>query len=353
MSTPKSQPPNNPSPNSGEPAEPCDGRRFLQLVFLLARRAIATLLFVLFLVCVYLSTAGLPQDLVQKWVAILRARGIYVNVAGIYLDLLSGIAADGFRFFDSPDGKVPMIEADRIILSFNPLDWLDREAGLTDLQIKGAALRINAGGKLESWKSLQNMTLDRVNARVRIEPGGVRISRASASILGIDIKSQGFIVHQKAQPGKKMTLEEFSRTLTEVLRNLPSWLPSLFEQLNAIRFGEPPRADLNLTLNPTHPALTEASLHVRGFATQIHGVAFDNWDLEARLKNGRLAVPSLNLNYGATRCSLTASMNITNGMTELRLFSNLPLSHWLCLIPSPWSKALKCDGMLSDRPRHV
>ena len=348
MSAPTSQPPNNLPLNSGDTARLSAGRRSLRIVFLLARRAFATLLFVLFLICVYLSTAGLPQDLVQKWVATLRARGIYVDVAGIHLDLLSGIAADGFRFFDAPEGKVPMIEANRIILSFNPLDWLDRGAGLTGLQIKGAALRINAGGRLESRKSLRNMTLDRVNARVRIEQGGVRISRASASILGIDVKSQGFIVNQKAKPGKKMTLEEFSRTLTEVLDNLPSWLPSLFEQLNAIRFGKPPRADLNLTLYPTNPTLTEANLHARGFTTQIHGVKFDSWDLEARLENGRLVIPLLNLRYGPEQCSLKASMNITNGMTELRVFSSLPLNHWLCLIPSRWSEAMKYDSMPAE-----
>jgi hypothetical protein len=347
MSTQTSQPPNNLPPPSADTVESSAGGRFLQVVFLLTRRALATLLFVLFLVCVYLSTAGLPQNLVQKWVSDLRARGIYVNVAGIYLDLLSGIAAEGFRFFDSPDSKIPMIEADRIILSFNPLDWFDREAGLTGLQIKGAALRINGGGKLESWKSLQNMTLDRVNARIRIEPGGVRIRRASASILGIHVESHGFLVRQEAKPGKKMTLEEFSRTLTDILHNLPSWLPSLFEQLNLIRFGEPPRADLNFTLNPTNPSLTEAGLRVRGFAAQIHGAAFDSWNLEARLENGRLTIPSLNLNHGAARCSLTASMNITNGITEIRLFSNLPLNHWLCLIPSHWSEALKGGGTLA------
>ena len=37
-------------------------------------------------------------------------------------------------------------------------------------------------------------------------------------------------------------------------------------------------------------------------------------------------------------------MNITNGMTELRMFSSLPLNHWLCLIPSQWSEALKCEA---------
>lgn len=345
MSAQTSQPSNSPPPESGNAAKPSAGQRLRRIVFLLLHRTCGTFLLVLFLVCVYLSTAGVPEGLVRQWVAKLNARGVYVDVARIHLDLLSGIAADGLRFFDSSDRQVPMLEADRITLSFNPMDWLSREAGLTGLQIKGAALRINAGGKLESRKSLQNMTLDRVNARVRIEPGGIRISRASASILGIDVKSQCFIVHQKAGPGKKMTLEEFSLALTEVLGSLPSWLPSFFEQLNAIRFGDAPRADLSLTLHPTNPTLTEASLHVRGFATQVRGIAFDSWDLEARLEKGNLAVPSLNLNYGSERCSLTASMSITNGMTELRVFSSLPLNHWLCLIPSQWSKALKCDDM--------
>lgn len=345
MSAQTNQPPNSLPPNSGDSAEPVAGPRFHQIAFLLVRRALATFLFVLFLMCVYLSTVGVPQGLVQQWIAKLHARGVYVDVARVHLDLLSGFVADGFRFFDASDRQVPMIEADRITLSFNPLDWLDREAGLTGLQIKGAALRINAGGKLESRKSAQNMTLDRVNARIRIEPGGIRVSRASASILGIDVESQCFIVYQKARPGKKMTGEEFSAALTEILGNLPSWLPSLFEQLNAIRFGEPPRADLNLTLYPTNPTLTEASLHVRGFATQVRGIVFDSWDLDARIEKGKLSVPSLNLNYGPERCSLTASMNITNGMTELRMFSSLPLNHWLCLIPLRWSKVLKCDDM--------
>ena len=337
--------PSSPPPDSGDEANPSPGSRAPQRAFHFMRRALATVLFILFLACVYLSIAGVPQGLVQKWVAQLHARGVYVEVARIHLDLLSGFAADGLRFFDSPDRQVPMLEADRIILSFNPLDWFGREAGLTGLQIKGAALRINAGGKLESRKSTQNMTLDRVNARVRIEPGGIRITRASASILGIDVQSQCFIVRHKAKPGKRMTLEEFSEALAEILGNLPSWLPSLFEQLNAIRFGDPPHADLNLTLYPTNQALTEASLHVQGFATQARGISFDSWDLEARLEKGRLTVPSLNLHYGSERCSLTASMDVTNGMTELRVFSSLPLNHWLCLMPRQWSEALKCEDV--------
>jgi hypothetical protein len=345
MSAQTSQPPNSAPPDSGDAARPEAFLRFLKVVVRLARRILVTFLFVLFLVGVYLSVAGVPQGLVQQSIAKLNARGVYVDIARVHLDLLSGIAADGLRFFDASDRRIPMLEADRIILSFNPLDWFSREAGLTGLQIKGAALRVNAGGKLESRKSVQNMTLDRVNARIRIEPGGIRISRASASILGIDIKSQCFIAFQKTRPGKKMTLEDFSAALTEVLGTLPSWLPSFFEQLNAIRFGESPRADLNLTLYPTNPSLTEASLHVRGFATQVRGIAFDSWDLEARLEKGMLEIPSLNLNYGPERCSLTASMNITNRMTELRVFSSLPLNHWLCLIPTQWSQAIKCEDM--------
>ncbi len=335
----------NPSQGSENEDSPAAVSGVSGKVFRFVRRVFATSLCVLFLICIYLTIAGVPPRLVQKWVSQLHARGVYVEVARIRLDLLYGFAADGFRFFDSPDRRVPMLEADRIILSFNPLEWFDREAGLTDLQIKGAALRINADGKLESRKSMQNMALDRVNARVRIEPGGIRIIRASASILDVDIYSQAFIVRHKAKLGKKMTLEEFSEALAEILGNLPSWLPSLFEQLNAIRFGESPRADLNFTLYPTNPALTEASLHVRGFSTQVRGISFDSWDLEARLENGRLAVSSLNLRYGPERCNLTASMDVTNGMAELRMFSSLPLNHWLCLIPREWSKALKCENM--------
>jgi hypothetical protein len=120
------------------------------VLFLLVRRVLATFLFVLFLICVYLSTAGVPQGLVQKWLVKLHARGVYVDVERIHLDLLSGFAADGLRFFDASDRQIPMLEADRIILSFNPMDWFDKEAGLTGLQIKGAALRINAGGNAEN-----------------------------------------------------------------------------------------------------------------------------------------------------------------------------------------------------------
>ncbi len=323
--------------------------RWLHRLFV-AIRAVLILLFVFaFLLAIYLAVVGVPARLVEPWIGRLRENGLSVRVERIRLDLLRGVAAEGFQFFDAPDRPVPLFESRRIIFNFNPLEWFRGRHGLRRVWLNGAAIRVDTGGSATPRDAARTLALDRANLQVQIETNAVVISRLDTSLLGIEVHGQGTILREAAAR-PRMTLAEMSRVLSNTLKNLPPWLPSLTEQLNAIRFDQPPRADFSFTLHPTNPPRTTVSLGIQGARTEARGVTLDAWGGEASLTNGRLRIAALFAQAGKQRCDLSGTYEITNRMLEARASSDLPPEYWLRLVPRAWADQLAKAGIKLNGP---
>jgi hypothetical protein len=336
-------------PSSGRGARPGTLRRWIGRL-LAGIRNLFILAFVLAcLLAVYLTVVGVPARLIEPRLAWLRENGLNVRIERIRLDILRGVAAEGLAFYDAPDRPVPMFEAQRVVFNFNPLEWLRGRHGLRRVWLNGAAIRVDTRGTLDSRDSAETLSLDRANLQVRIEPASVVISRFDTSVLGIKVHGEGTVLRETAAR-PRMTLAEMSRLLSSTLKNLPAWLPSLAEQLNAIRFDLPPRADFSFTLYPTNPLRTTVSAKIQAGHTQARGVALDAWGVEASLTNGRVRLVSLFAQAGKQRCDGSGTLELTNRVLEARASSDLPPEYWLRLVPKAWSDQLAKVGIELSGP---
>lgn len=296
-----------------------------------------------FALLVALTVWGLPRPVIDAGLRRLRREGLCVEVGRVRLDLLYGVALEQVRFFDEVERPVPMIEADRVILSFSVRDWLSRRAGFRGLRIRGAVLRINAAGDLRRRESPWNLVMDHVNVVLRVEPGGLRLAQLESLALGMQVKGQGLIT-TAAATGTVVSLRDVSRALSATLNNLPSWLPRFAEEVNAVTFASPPEVSVDFTFYPTNRWGSLGRVAARGGATLARGVAFDTWDLGASLSNGVLALDRLSAECDGKRCDISGSMKLGDRMTEVRVFSSIAPSNWLSLAPAAVATQLADAG---------
>jgi hypothetical protein len=318
--------------------------RWLRRLFVGIHGVVVSVFLVLFGVTLYLSIGGVPAHLIEPLITRLHDQGLIVQVDRVHLDLLRGVAAEGFRFYDAPGRPAPMLEVRKVTFNFNPLEWFRGRHGLRHVWLDGAIIRVDTRGELQSVDSARTLVLDRANLQMRIETNAVVIGRMDMSVLGIKVHGQGRIFRETAvRP--RMTLAEMSRFLSNTMRTLPLWLPSLAEELNAVGFDMPPQAEFSFTLYPTNPLRTTASVSLEAAHTQLRGISFDKWNAGISLTNGRLSVGALSAQYGKQRCDVSATLELTNRVLEARVFSDLPPEHWIRLVPKRWSAQLAQLGI--------
>lgn len=289
----------------------------------------------------YLSTIGLPNALVQPWVEQFRRQGLQVYVERVRLDPLRGLSAEGLQFYDAPERPVPMLEAKQVIFGFDPRQWMKRRLGLRALRIRDGVLRVNSEGSLRVRECPRNLVLDRVSARLVMDPQQLQVTHLSARLLGIRMRGQGTLFSVARAERRPLSPAELSRFLSDALQRLPRWLPGLAEQLNAVEMEEPAVAELNFEVHPADPPLTRITLKIDAQSTRVRGVSFDSWRLEAEFKGGRLCVPALSARQGDRTCDLSGSLDLSNNVAEARVFSSLEPSCWLSLVPEQVGAVLR------------
>lgn len=317
----------------------------------LAIRVTGVLLLLLLVLGVYLNVVGLPRKLVDQGLEFLKKNGLVVQVDRVRLVLFRGVAAEGLRFYEMAESPEPVLRADEVSLSMNPLDWLHGSHGLSGLRVVNAVLRINTAGAVQPSAGPQDLSLEDINIRLRVGQDGIYVSGLNGSFHGLQIRGRGFVEFAAPVPGReKMTLERFSRTMSKALSNLPAWLPRATEELNTIQFKEAPLARCEFTVYPDRPHRSRASLHVQGFGAQYHDLALDGWDVDAKLRGRVLTLNSLSLRQGGRRGDVTGKIDFQKDIVEARAFTSLPPSTWMGLIPDPWRKKMARTGFAFNGP---
>lgn len=296
------------------------------------RRALVVLGIVL-LPLVFLSTIGVPPSWYQPRIARLREQGLQVYVDRVRLDPLRGLAAEGLRWFDAPGRPVPMLEAEQVVMGFDPREWLKKKPGLSALRIRGGIFRVNTEGCLRVADGPRNLVLEHVGAKLRIRPDGLRVERLRALLLGIRIRGHGELFGKMREDRRPLSPAELARLVSDALAKLPAWLPALAEQLNAVDLGAPATAEFQFAVYPAEPLRNEITLAADGQTTRARGVTFDSWHAEAELRKGRLTVPVLWARQGAGRCDASGSLELGSNLAEAKVSSSLDPACWLSLVP--------------------
>ena len=317
----------------------------------LAIRLTGLILGLLLVLGVYLHLAGVPRGLIDRGLDYLKRNGLVVQVDQVRLGLFRGVSAQGLRFYESAESSVPIVCADEVSVSLNPLDWLEGSHGLSGLRVVNAAFRLNTAGDAQPQAAPQNLSLEDINIRLRIGQDGIYVKGLNGSFHGIQLRGRGFVEFAAPVPGReKMTLERFSRTVSKALGNLPAWLPRATEELNTIQFEASPLARVDFTVYPDRPHRSRANLHVQGFDAHYKDVVCDAWDVDAKLRGRTVMVNSLSLRQGDRRADVTGKLDFQTGTIEARAFTSLAPSSWMGLIPDPLRKKMARTGFAFDGP---
>ena len=158
----------------------------------MASRVLAGILAIGLVVFLYLSTLGVPRRFVNQWLGNLSSVGYRVTVERIRLDLMEGIVAENFRAFEDEDHLTPMLEADRVVLSLNPFDWLRHATGLRSLRIYNGLLRLGLVDQ-PVFKDADALVLRNVDGAVKFETDTWQLTELSADLLGLKINGRGLI----------------------------------------------------------------------------------------------------------------------------------------------------------------
>ncbi|MFH0954104.1 MAG: AsmA-like C-terminal region-containing protein [Verrucomicrobiota bacterium] len=315
-----------------------------------AARIAGWILLPLLLLSLYLGFIGLPPSLFQRWIRDLEQRGVYVSLDRVRLDLARGVVVDGLRLYDAPARSSSILDIDKIKVALNPLDWLGRRPGLRTVRIRDATLRIHSPAAGAAAPT-RHLVMDRVNARLDVQPDGIRLARLNMALLGMVLRGTGFLALEMQPTGApRAPPRDLARMLSESLQKIPPWLPRFLEQANAVEYVIPPQARIDFAVYPTNPGLTEAQFEVQGGETKVRGVSFDRWNARVRLENGTLSVPVLALVSGRRRCDATGSMDFGDGTAKFRAFSDLEPSSWLKLIPMDWRDRLEQENFSFQGP---
>lgn len=346
----------------------------------LACRALGGILAVILIVFLYLSTQGIPRHFIDQWLGNLGAAGYRVTVERIRLDLLAGIVAENFRAFEDADRRTPMLEADRVVLSLNPLDWRHHKTGLRSLRIYNGLLRLGLVDQPE-FKDSDALVLRNVDGAVKFGSTVWQLTEFSADLLGLKINCSGAIhtvkprrsapapltpkppaitstqIRAASSPSANTVATTKSSTPIPVTRKLGmlgrSQHEKIFElikQLNAITFAIPPHADIDFQIYTDDPSANTAKIRMEGAETTAFGMRFDQWRLAADLSAGKLRVDEARLQRQDRLLLLSGSYLFANSVVEARLRGRSAIMEWLPVIPRTACAKLAASGFPLDCP---
>lgn len=287
-------------------------------------------------ILLYLGAAGFPDGIVRRVLAQLEEQGVHAQVRRARLSVKDGIVLKGFRLYDDPEAVEPVIEADRLALGLNVLEWLSRRHGIVGLRIRGARLRFRLEARDNPGISEQ-IVLENLHAAVEFRPGLVDIQRLSMEGLGMQFRGAGTI-------HRRLPERETGRSGADLLRRCPDWLFKVLEQVRALQFSQPPQVRLDFAVELDDPAESRAELKVQSRRTQTPVGLFDRWSIDAALAGSRVELTSLVLRQGDHRLNLGGAVSLANRKAEFRLFSDLPLNQWMAIWPRAWRVRLEQIG---------
>lgn len=323
----------------------------LRSLLRMACRALGVIAVIALAGFLYLSIQGFPRRLSDRWLGALRAQGYAIAVERVRLDLVEGVVADHVRWFEDASDSRPMLEADRVALFFNPLAWLRHDIGLRRLRVHDGYLRLEMAENPAAGDAAALIARD-VYADVKLNERAWQVNAFSADLLGIRIGGRGQVrlAPQAGAPRTAAPGSETPRQLNALARDRRAWITKLTEQLNAISFRAPPRADISFQLDLAKPAAGSAAIRAEGGATRAFGVLFDRWRLRAELSDGRALLHEALLQQRDQHLICSGSYAFGDGIAAGRLLGRAIPQDWIALAPPSWRAALNSSGVAIAGP---
>ena len=340
---PNPAPPTASPPDSPRPERPPAWRRICgRLLYLghLAVRTGWTAGVIALCLLLYLWVVGLPEALKDRALARLDTRPFQIAIDHVMLDPTEGLVARGVYVYRAGDFSEPIARCDTIVLSSNWRRMLREGPGLHTVRVRGGALR------LPNWQAdaaAARVAFSGIDGTVLVGRDAFRVRSLSARLWGLHVAASGTVVRthgpQPANPWRELA------AFLDGLQQAPARVPDVVNELTAIAYDEPARAELAFAIDPARRDATHVRATVEAGRTRLRGAAFDALRAEADLRGTQLSIPEAVLVAGNRRCHFGGSLSLTSRVVEARLYSDLPPGPWIAVMPAAWQSALRAAGI--------
>ncbi len=299
-------------------------RLWIRIVRFCARAVLFFLLIGVPGALVFLQIQGLPRHWTEPLLASLSGDQYRVSIDRLTFGVLSGFTARGARL-ENRDGVVVM-RCDRVTLSPNLAALWQGKFVVDELEIGNADLQIPlAPGRVLDLRSVQ--------ARVRVIPGQLRISRCRFFWQGIETRITGTLLNPSG-----MKLPE-SRG-----GDAPAWLDTfgrVEDELTKVEWQGIPLVELEVAGSLDRIEGIEVSpLRVSTGGVEWRGAGWEELQMEAAWKAGEFTLSELSIRDEAGRAVLHGSFQTVKKSGRVRGACSLDL--W------PWVRALEYDKALEE-----
>ena len=291
----------------------------------------------------YLEIKGLPAGWSRKIQQRLEADGYHVVWSSIRLRLTHGLVLENFRYFIRPEDELPLVKTDRVVMLFQPSEWLHGRLGFHGVRIINGTVELPVQSATTATAA-PSLTLTRIMARLFFSPRGARFELQSALLGKIQVTGHGLLMQSESQHAKKLP----SATPILPLR-VPDELVALLENLKEVKLGGYPQAEFLFRYNPDQPRESQAQWLVKGVPTTWRLAHLDGWRFQGEWVTNHVVLRSLTANNRAGRLDADGGYDLETGMLSAHVFNSLPLTFWNALLPEEWRRQMETLGVRSGK----
>lgn len=237
-------------------------------------RKIKYTLFILFIICLvtvfYLTSMGLPNVVVRRIEPYLQFSGMVLDLDKIKLSIFEGIVATSVRYFKKGDVGEPVIQAEKVVLKFDPLAWIRGDSGISGVIIKNGRAQFALDGESAAGK----LTLDDIHAHVLFDHQTcLKITSFATTISGLKVSGQGTIIIPRETTASVTNNGHWfagSGGSGTTLQNIPDWLNS-FTRSNTVNL------DVNFFIDPDNLEKLSLKVNIHGRDTTYNRIVIGAW----------------------------------------------------------------------------
>ena len=283
----------------------------------------------------YLHLVGLPSYFTDMFLDRMAARGYFIQIERLTLEIDRGLVAKQARIFLSPTAPEPFLEAEALAVVVNPLRVVRGRRMNPVLIISDGTLRAHLEHDQRSVREgSRAIQMDRINVRLSAADGGFTLREFSAELFGIQFRGRGTVYGAPERTPSTSPLGNPLHMAYQAMENSPDWLLRVVEQIHQISFTQSPTADFAFAVYPAHPEANTVSFRLAAMeGGQIQGVDFTRGDLDVTWKNKQLDVARFQVYKGHAYLGISGQVQLTNQVVSLHLRNTLPLDTFLELMP--------------------
>ncbi len=280
-------------------------------------------LVVLISTVIWLTTAGLPQFVVDKAEAAILQNGIPVDIGKIRLKFTNGIGlvADDVRIYTENVEDKPIITIDELGAGVEFLPLLAGKVKLKHAELKNGKISL----PVSDVSDVQNLEASDINISASIKDNIVHLTESALNLQGIPIQLHGVFDISELMEGDVAEEEHEKLVLPALIKTCQSIIDRVYHQIEEQHWEQGEFPELNLGIVVTEQVVLR--VEARAPKYDIAQFSFRNALLNLEYENDCLLIHSLQFDTydPAAHVKLSGGYNVNSRHLSFKLVSNAAL----------------------------